>query len=121
MCAVEAVCANYPIFYYISRLMVAATAYFTSLLAFPHIYTDSNLVLCEGDNPIWANDMYKNGVAKTVMQSDGNLVSYTNDGKPLWAVDTSGNSGTHAIQQNDGNLVIYVNAKAMWASDTGGH
>jgi pimeloyl-ACP methyl ester carboxylesterase len=41
------------------------------------------------------------------MQTDGNLVLYSTDGKPRWASKTSGNAGAFLNIQNDGNLVVY--------------
>lgn len=56
------------------------------------------------------------------MQTDGNLVEYSN-GTALWASGTGGTgSSNHAIMQTDGNLVVYSgNGTALWQSGTGGH
>ena len=54
-----------------------------------------------------------------IMQTDGNLVEYTNSGQPIWASNTSNNPGAYAIMQTDGNLVIYgSNGSALWNSGT---
>ncbi|MDO0925309.1 protein kinase [Streptomyces sp. TG1A-8] len=59
--------------------------------------------------------------AKLIMQSDGNLVVYDEDGKARWASRTSG-TGLQAVFQEDGNLVVYDgDAKPVWASRTSGH
>jgi hypothetical protein len=56
--------------------------------------------------------------ASTVMQSDGNLVTYAADGTtPLFDTHTFGNPGAQAVLQSDGNLVVYApSGKALWAS-----
>jgi len=43
-----------------------------------------------------------------VMQKDGNLVMYREDGQAMWATGTSGDKNSLVIQ-GDGNLVIYDN------------
>ncbi|PNH04677.1 Mannose-specific lectin [Tetrabaena socialis] len=82
--------------------------------------SDSHLVLYHGSNAIWSNNMWNRGVDRTIMQSDGNLVSYTASGQPVWSSGTHGNVGAYLILQNDGNLVIYLGRKAIWASNTYG-
>lgn len=60
-----------------------------------------------------------------IMQNDGNLVLYKDNGDdtgtPIWATGTNPN-GSYAIMQDDGNLVVYdSNNKPLWASNTAGH
>ncbi|MFD7057726.1 protein kinase [Streptomyces mirabilis] len=56
-----------------------------------------------------------------VMQKDGNLVIYDQDGKPRWAALTKGDSNSARFQP-DGNLVVYNSqGQAIWASRTDGH
>jgi hypothetical protein len=58
---------------------------------------------------------------KLDMQSDGNLVLYTEHMRPLWASGTVG-TGFFARMQSDGNLVVYdVADRPVWASDTPGN
>ncbi|GAB2947260.1 hypothetical protein GCM10023080_002370 [Streptomyces pseudoechinosporeus] len=56
-----------------------------------------------------------------IMQRDGNLVVYNEDGKATWASRTSGEDHT-ARFQTDGNLVI-LNAddKPIWGAGSNGH
>lgn len=56
----------------------------------------------------------------TVMQGDGNLVSYDYFGRPVWASNTAGNGPSTFYVQGDGNLVVYRNSdgRATWASNT---
>lgn len=56
------------------------------------------------------------GVEKTVMQHDGNLVSYTPEGSPVWASNTYGNGGAYLKVRNDGNVVIYKDTSAIWTT-----
>jgi hypothetical protein len=63
-----------------------------------------------------------NGQFETVMQADGNLVTYDNSAAtPVWSSGTWGSPGAYAIMQADGNFVIYATggAGALWATFTG--
>lgn len=64
-----------------------------------------------------------NGRAELVMQSDGNLVLYDNQGHhALWASNTQGKPSDHAIMQPDGNFVVYdAQNHPLWASGTDKH
>ncbi len=58
---------------------------------------------------------------KLIMQADGNLVVYDENGRARWASRTSGENYTAEFQQ-DGNLVVYTaEHKPVWASNTSGH
>lgn len=62
------------------------------------------------------------GVARLVMQGDGNLVEYSSAGQVLWTAGTSRNPGAFAAMQFDGNFVVYSPAhRALWNSRSGGH
>jgi len=54
------------------------------------------------------------------MQSDGNLVIYTQGGQALWSSVTAGYGPSSAILQTDGNFVIYNSTRATWSSNTHG-
>jgi hypothetical protein len=82
---------------------------------------DGNLVLYRVDNGValWASNTPGQPVTHTVMQSDGNLVCYDNNGRPYWATNTNGNPGAWLLVQDDGNLVVYsAGGVALWASNT---
>ena len=52
------------------------------------------------------------------MQSDGNLVWYSN-GRAIWSSRTNGNPGARLDVQEDGNVVIYTKSnRAIWATNT---
>ncbi len=77
----------------------------------------------KGSSPIWATNTSGNPGARKVMQSDGNLVIYSQDGRALWASNTGGSNGAKGAvleMQSDGNLVIY-SRKALWATNTSGN
>lgn len=58
------------------------------------------------------------GRDRLVMQTDGNLVLYT-DNRARWQSGTSGNPGARGAFQTDGNLVIYSSTnRVLWASLT---
>jgi hypothetical protein len=62
------------------------------------------------------------GLYYLIMQSDGNLVLYSDAPKALWSSGTSGHPGDYAYMQTDGNLVVYSSAnKALWSSGTSGN
>lgn len=48
-----------------------------------------------------------NGLARLVMQYDGNLVLYDGNWYPIWYSGTHGRPGAWATIQSDGNLVVY--------------
>jgi hypothetical protein len=56
-----------------------------------------------------------------VLQSDGNLVLYGENGTiALWSSDTWNSGSNRLIMQSDGNLVLYNNEGAVWSSGTTG-
>ena len=78
--------------------------------------SDGNLVLYQGNRPLWASGTAGHAVGKIAMQGDGNLVIYDPANQPFWASNTAGQPGAHLSLQNDGNLVIYLGSQAVWAS-----
>jgi hypothetical protein len=63
-----------------------------------------------------------NGQFSLVLQEDGNLVLYGQDGQPVWASGTDGQDVTRATMQDDGNLVLYSSGgDAVWAANTFGN
>jgi len=80
---------------------------------------DGNLVLYQGNAPLWASGTNGKGVGVCIMQTDGNLVIYTSGPHPIWASGTNGSPNSHFIIQNDGNGVIYrPDNHAVWATNT---
>jgi hypothetical protein len=84
---------------------------------------DGNLVLYKhGHGAKWASHT-RGTNCRLLMQNDGNLVEYCNEGV-RWASHTSrfnGQGPFRFLVQNDGNLVIYANnGHAIWASNTAG-
>ena len=74
-----------------------------------------------GTNTLWQTNTHNKGAEYVSMQTDGNLVMYTSNGKPVWASDTNNWGDSSLSLQTDGNLVMYTSAsKAVWASDTNG-
>jgi hypothetical protein len=63
-----------------------------------------------------------NGQYTLVMQGDGNLVLYDNQGKGLWSSDTVGSGAIECVLQDDGNLVLKNrNGRDVWATSTEGY
>lgn len=66
------------------------------------------------------NQAWTTNRIRMVMQTDGNLVVYNEEGKPIWASMTFGQNH-RAIFQQDGNLVIHnAEDRPIWASQTWG-
>jgi GH25 family lysozyme M1 (1,4-beta-N-acetylmuramidase) len=81
--------------------------------------TDGNLVLYSNGIAAWASDTSGTASEVAAMQGDGNLVLYSATGCPLWASKTDGHPGSDLAVQNDGNLVIYGGGNALWSSGSG--
>jgi hypothetical protein len=61
------------------------------------------------------------GKNQLALQSDGNLVIFSQTGAALWNSGTWGNPGAFLAIQNDGNMVIYSSGgAALWWPGTGG-
>lgn len=70
--------------------------------------------------PLWATYASSNG-GYLVNQGDGNLVSYTGDGRGVpWASRTHGRGGATLVIQNDSNVVAYGSGGAIWSTHTQG-
>ncbi len=80
--------------------------------------SDGNLVEYTNGIALWASHTTPDGAA-AVMQGDGNLVVYSSTGCPLWASKTAGHNGAHFALQDDGNLVVYDGSTALWSSGSG--
>lgn len=78
--------------------------------------TDGNLVVYGNNGALWNSQTSGDTGAYAVMQGDGNLVVY-GPGGAIWNSHTSGNPGAYAIMQGDGNFVVYNSAHvALWAA-----
>jgi hypothetical protein len=83
-----------------------------------------DLVLMFGATQLWDNGQDGHTGANLLMQEDGNLVSYFNEGTnggSIWSTMTSGQPGASLALQNDGNLVVTLNGMVLWSSNTGGN
>jgi hypothetical protein len=65
------------------------------------------------NNLIWGTS------GKTIMQLDGNIIAFDNDGKVIWSTNTSNNYGGKLQLEAKGNLVIYNKNKVkIWESNS---
>jgi hypothetical protein len=97
-----------------SEAIVSSNGYFRAVMQ-----SDCNFVVYHPPRPLWASGTQGRGSACwAVMQGDGNLVVYTQDGAPVWASGTQGNANAEVVMQDDGNLVVYSAGRALWASNT---
>lgn len=68
---------------------------------------------------LWYPAFGPSGGFVCLMQVDGNLVVYTEDGRALWQTNSWGNPGSRLVVQDDGNVVIYrPNRTAAWETHT---
>jgi len=62
------------------------------------------------------------GKGRLILQYDGNLVIYDQNGRARWASGTTNRDVDTMRFQGDGNLVIYARGnRAVWASGTAGN
>lgn len=67
---------------------------------------DGNFVSYFWPQPYWASNTGGNTNARIVMQTDGNLVIYRQNGSVAWASNTNGHWNSTLVLQDDGNAVI---------------
>jgi hypothetical protein len=84
------------------------------------LQTDSNLVLYSNSTPIWASNTVGRNVSSLALQPDGNLVLYDKGGYVVWHTNTWMGSTSKLAIQPDGNLVLYNRAQATWSTNTAG-
>jgi hypothetical protein len=63
--------------------------------------------------------LYSSGTAgqpikTTIMQGDGNLVEYDQNGRPRWASGTAGHPGAYLYLRNDGTTWVVDAGKPIW-------
>lgn len=84
--------------------------------------SDDNLVVYRtSDNfPLWnSRTADAAGGGRAVLQSDGNLVVYAQDGRDLWNSGTVGSAVDRGNIQDDGNLVLStLDGRPVWNSFT---
>lgn len=84
---------------------------------------DGNLVVYlinDGEtSPLWASGTTDriHPPVRAVLQVDGNLKLFSDDGKERWSSGSSG-MGTSLKIQDDGNVVMYSEGKKIWATNT---
>ena len=79
------------------------------------LQSDGNLVVYQGNTPLWASGTVGQSVAIVWMQGDGNLVEYASSGKPVWASNTAGRNGAFLRLQDDGELTIVDTTGIIWS------
>jgi len=81
---------------------------------------DGNVVLYNGNSPIWATNTRGHANVWLIVQQDGNVVLYDATNKPLWSTQTHGQNAQLSIQ-DDGNVVVYAaQHQATWSTQTQG-
>ncbi len=84
------------------------------------LQTDSNLVLYSNSQPIWNSGTSGRNAAYLVLQPDGNLVLYDANGFALWHTNTFKGGISKLAIQPDGNLVLYNSVQSNWSTNTSG-
>lgn len=92
------------------------------------LQSDGNLVLYQGDAPLWSTGTWGWPIHRAELQEDGNFVLYADETRsaPIWSSNTWINFPTKLVVQDDGNLVIYRlggwpsrwDGVPIWASNT---
>jgi outer membrane protein assembly factor BamB len=87
------------------------------------LYVDGNLVLYDHETnaPIWASNTAGRKAEHLVMQEDGTLVLYAENGDVLWASETASEQSGRLYRfqiNDDGNMVILHDGFPIWASNT---
>ena len=81
-----------------------------------HLQPDGNLVVYQGNQPIWHTGTAGQPIVRAVMQPDGNFVLVRNDGRPAWWTQTSGFPNAVLVLHDNGALVIYQGNRAIWGT-----
>lgn len=78
---------------------------------------DGNVVLYEGDAPLWSTRTVGSRGFALNMEASGDLLLLTRYGDEVWSSGTDGRSGAALLVQDDGNVVIYsARGEAVWAT-----
>lgn len=79
---------------------------------------DGNVVLYQGEEPLWATGTDGQDTDELEFREDGNLVLKASDGDILFSTDTDG-SDLRFVMQDDGNAVIYdQDDEPLWSTGT---
>lgn len=82
---------------------------------------DGNFVLYSPNRALWSSATCGKPVKSLAMQSDGNLVLYTENSQALWHSHTWTRGVSRLTMQDDGNLVVYNSSNvATWNTRTNG-
>ena len=82
---------------------------------------DGNFVLYSPNRALWSSATCGTSVKSLAMQSDGNLVLYTENSQALWHSRTWTRGVSRLKMQDDGNLVVYNSSNvATWYTGTNG-
>ncbi|KAF3905055.1 hypothetical protein AA313_de0206790 [Arthrobotrys entomopaga] len=83
--------------------------------------TDGKVAVYWGGECRWQNTAeQQSGVKGVIVQEDGNMCIYDDDGKCIWHTDTAGTTGDSTViaaVQNDGNVVLYKGTP-IWSSNS---
>ncbi|TFW20672.1 GDSL-type esterase/lipase family protein [Duganella callida] len=82
------------------------------------LQNDGNLVIYEGNVPLWNTRTEGSSAAQVLMQADGNLVEYDAIGRVLWQSGVTGHPDAETYLQNDGNFVTYSKGLPVWYTNT---
>jgi hypothetical protein len=83
-----------------------------------HVAQEANgdLVGYRGETALYDSGTVGLPIVATVMQGDGNLVAYDNEGHPQWASNTAGHPGAYLYVRNDGVSWIVYKGQPIWKS-----
>jgi hypothetical protein len=88
---------------------------------FAYMQADGNFVVYRKSDMavIWHTGTNGSGADRIVMQTDGNLVLYTPDGRPVWWTGTAANGGVaNEFTVDDVGRAVVVAYPPVWATNT---
>lgn len=71
--------------------------------------SDGNLVIYQGNTPVWSTLTSGQGASTLLMQDDGNLALYKNGGGATWSANCyqGGTNSYYCVLNNSGTLIVY--------------
>lgn len=82
-----------------------------------YLQTDGNLVLRDWQTreSLWSSGTHRENGTQLRLQSDGNLVLYTDTGTAVWASNTVGSGADQLLLNNEGTLGLYQGSSDVWS------
>jgi len=76
--------------------------------------TNGDLTVYRDGTRLYSSGTGGQPIKTTIMQGDGNLVEYDQNGQPRWASGSAGHPGAYLYLRNDGTTWIVDGGKTIW-------